>query len=110
MRGACPTLAPLTEVIAMSKEKPANVVDFPNAPKKKPSHERIWGKDVVSHGYTAVPSILIRAQTRLGLSPLQFNILVQLLEYWRDPQRKPFPSKNELAKRIGKKPKTIQTN
>lgn len=34
----------------------------------------------------------------------------QLLDYWRDPARAPFPSKADLAARIGCKPKTIQTN
>jgi DNA-binding MarR family transcriptional regulator len=74
------------------------------------SHERIWGKLVLSHGYTAVPSILIQAQRRLGVTPLQFNIIAQLLDYWRNPERAPFPSKADLATRIGVKPKTIQAN
>ena len=46
----------------------------------------------------------------MGVTPLQFNILVQLLDYWRDPDRAPFPSKLDLATRIGVKPKTIQLN
>jgi predicted transcriptional regulator len=41
---------------------------------------------------------------------MQFNILVQLLDYYRDPHRAPFPSRAELGRRIGVKPKTIQTN
>lgn len=89
----------------------ATVVDFPKKPPKTASsHERIWGKPVLGHGYTALPSMLIQAQSRLGISPLQFNILAQLLDYWRDPARAPFPSKADLANRIGCKPKTIQTN
>jgi DNA-binding transcriptional regulator YhcF (GntR family) len=36
--------------------------------------------------------------------------LAQLLDYWRDPSRAPFPSTKDLADRIGCKPKTIQTN
>ena len=86
------------------------VVAFPARAKPVASHERIWGKPVLSHGYTALPSILIRAQSRLGITPLQFNIIVQLLDYWRDPERAPFPSKAELADRIGCKPKAIQIN
>lgn len=88
----------------------ATVVDFPKTAKKVPSTERIWGKAVASHGYAGVPNILMRSQARLGLSPLQFNIVVQLLEYWHDPSRPPFPSKEELAGRMGIKAKTIQTN
>ncbi|SDQ29079.1 helix-turn-helix domain-containing protein [Pseudovibrio sp. Tun.PSC04-5.I4] len=78
--------------------------------KKQSSTERIWGKDVCSHGYAGVPSILIRCQQRLGLNPTQMNIILQLLNYWHDPRRKPFPRKKELADRIGVTPKTIQNN
>lgn len=81
-----------------------------NLPRTPSSHERIWGKSILAHGYTALPSILIQAQRRLGISPLQFSILVQLLDYWRDPARAPFPSKVDLADRIGCQPKTIQIN
>lgn len=88
----------------------STVVEFPKPPKKANSTERIWGRTVTSHGYAGIPNILIRGQSRLGLSPLQFNIIVQLLEYWHDPARPPFPSKEELAVRMGVKPKTIQTN
>lgn len=88
----------------------ATVVEFPPPAKTASSTERIWGKSVTRHGYAGIPNILIRAQSRLGLSPLQFNIVVQLLEYWRDPARPPFPSKEELALRMGVKAKTIQTN
>lgn len=87
------------------------VVQFPKRPKRTPSStERIWGCAVISHGYTGVPSILIQAQHRLGLSPLQMNIIIQLLDYWRDPNRHPFPTKKELANRIGVTDKTIQNN
>lgn len=89
----------------------ANVVNFPAAPAKaEASRVRIWSRPVVALGYTALPSVMIQAQRRLGITPLQFNILTQLLDYWREPGRAPFPSKAELADRIGVKPKTIQTN
>lgn len=89
----------------------ASVVPFPKEPKKKASStERIWGKAVYGHGYTGVPSVLIQGQRRLGITPLQMNIILQLLDYWIDPARKPFPSKKDLAARIGVTPKTIQTN
>ena len=95
----------------MTEPATATVVEFPKSPPKKAaSHERIWGKPILGHGYTALPSMLIQAQSRLGITPLQFNILAQLLDYWRDPARAPFPSKNDLANRIGCKAKTIQTN
>lgn len=89
----------------------ATVVEFSKPMAKRvSSHEAIWGKLVLGHGYTALPSMLIQAQSRLGITPLQFDILAQLLDYWRDPARAPFPSKIDLANRIGCKAKTIQTN
>ena len=92
-------------------EEKGKIVDFPKTgARKASSQERIWGKAVLRHGYTGVPSILIQAQSRLGITPLQMNVIVQLLGYWRDPDRRPFPSKKELAGRIGVTDKTIQNN
>lgn len=67
--------------------------------RKKSSTEKIFGSDVMGHGYTAVPNIMVRAQSRLGLNAAQFNILVQLLSYYMDPARPPFPTKRELRER-----------
>jgi hypothetical protein len=96
----------------MTEPAAENILEFPTTkPIRKPSStEAIWGKPVAAHGYAGVPSILIRAQGRLGLSPMQFSIVVQLLEYWREPSRKPFPSKSDLAERMGVSEKAIQLN
>ena len=89
----------------------SNVVSLPRSHKgEASSHERIWGKTVLRHGYTGIPVVLIKAQMRLGITPLQMNIIIQLLSYWYDPDRPPFPSKKDLADRIGVCPKTIQNN
>jgi hypothetical protein len=99
-------------IVAMSSmQDTASIVSFPKEPKKKPSStERIWGKAVNSHGYTGVPSVLIQGQRRLGITPLQMNIILQLLDYWIEPSRKPFRRKKELAARIRVTEKTIQNN
>ena len=96
----------------MTAPTSSTVLAFPPKANTKTasSHEKIWGKAVVANGYAGIPSILIQAQSRLGLTAMQFNILVQLLDYYRDPNRAPFPSRAELGRRIGVKPKTIQTN
>ncbi len=89
----------------------AEIIDFPKeASKKASSTERIWGKAVYKHGYAGIPSILIQAQQRLGINSMQMNIIVQLLDYFYEPSRKPFPTKRELATRIGVTEKTIQIN
>lgn len=96
----------------MTASKPeADVISFPKpASKKSSSTERIWGKAVYSHGYAGIPSILIQGQRRLGVNSMQMNIIIQLLDYWFEPSRKPFPMKQDLAKRIGVTAKTIQNN
>jgi hypothetical protein len=76
----------------------------------KSSTERIFGTKVLSHGYTGIPNILLRGQKRLGLGATQFNIVAQLLSYWIDPNRPPFPSKRELAGRIGITEQTLRIN
>ena len=90
----------------------AEVINFANAPgvRATPSTEKIWGKAVYSHGYAGIPSIFIQAQRRLGINPTQMNIIIQLLDYWHEPTRRPFPTKKDLSKRIGVTDKTIQNN
>ncbi len=88
------------------------VVPFPAPVEETPSgnFEKIWGKKVKLHGYAAVPSIMVRAQRRLGINTTQFCILVQLIEYLRIPGRDPFPTKQQLADRIGIKASTVKAN
>ncbi len=74
------------------------------------STTRIFGSKVMSHGYTGVPNILLRSQAKLKLTPTQFNIIVQLLSYWYQPDQPPFPSKQELADRIGITTDTLRIN
>ncbi|MFA1827124.1 helix-turn-helix domain-containing protein [Xanthomonas campestris] len=82
----------------------------PAAPRKTPSHEAIWGRPVVRFGYAAIPSILLQGQRRLGLNNTQAMICIHLLDYWHHEDRRPFPSKRDLARRMGVTEKTIQTN
>ncbi len=93
---------------------PKTVLPFPKpaapAGKSISSTEKIWGKAVYSHGYAGVPSLLIQGQRRLGINTTQMNIIIQLLDYWHEPSRKPFPTKKDLAQRIGVTDKTIQNN
>lgn len=78
--------------------------------KSASSTELIFGSQVMTHGYTALPNVFVRSQKRLGISTTQFNIIVQLLSYWIDPKRPPFPSKRELASRIGITEQTLRIN
>ena len=67
--------------------------------------ERKWGKKVMALGFCVVPSLLLRAQPRLGLNPTQLAVLMQLCDYWWDSDRKPFPGKKALGERLGLGPR-----
>ncbi|MFG6509616.1 helix-turn-helix domain-containing protein [Sulfitobacter sp. 1A15333] len=82
----------------------------PKPQKKKSSTAVIFGEKVLSHGYTGLPNILVRGQSRLGITTTQFNIIAQLLSYYIDADRPPFPSKKELATRMGITPQTLRIN
>jgi len=75
---------------------------------KKSSTEKIFGAAVMGHGYTGVPNIMVRAQARLGLNAAQFNILIQLLSYYMDPGRPPYPTKRQLKQRTGLSDATLK--
>lgn len=62
--------------------------------------EAKWGVDVMAMGFCVLPSLLFRAQRRLGLNPTQLAVLLQLADFWWDAGRKPFPKKADLADRL----------
>lgn len=92
------------------KAAPAPTAEQVGPVEKKSSTERIFGTKVMDHGYTALPNILMRGQKRLGISTTQFNIVAQLMSYWFDPARAPFPSKRDLALRMGITEQTLRIN
>lgn len=106
------TKKPPAAAESTSKKKVAGEVPPADTKGKKniPSHEAIWGKAVIGYGYAAIPSIFLQAQKRLGLNCTQAMICIQLLGYWHFKDRRPFPSKRELAERMNLSEKTIQTN
>ena len=84
-----------------------NVIRFPSKETGRAS-EKKWGKEVIELGFCIVPSLLLRAQNRLGLSPTQLAVLLQLCDFWWDRERKPYPSKAVLAERLGLSPRQVQ--
>jgi len=83
--------------------KPAPVVKATN----KASAEK-WGQAVMDLGFCLVPSLLLRAQRRLNLSPTQLAVLLQLCDFWWDKERKPFPSKETLSQRLSLSERQVQ--
>jgi len=90
------------------KKNTAEIVPIRLGKKTAQVSEKKWGKAVMKLGFTIIPSLLLRAQQRLGLNPTQLAILLQLADYWWDEERKPYPSKKALSDRLGLSPRTIQ--
>ncbi len=89
----------------------ASIVQLSAAVKKadtRKASEKKYGKPVMDLGFCIVPSLLMWAQARLGINTVQFNIIMQLADFWWDPERKPYPAKKLLSDRIGMSERQIQ--
>jgi DNA-binding transcriptional regulator YhcF (GntR family) len=67
-----------------------------------------WGRELIEAGWTLVPNTIIERQKKLGLDPLDLNILLHLMSYWWEPGNKPRPSKRTVAEAVGRDPRTVQ--
>ena len=85
----------------------AEVIKLP-VRKAGKSSERKWGRPVMDLGFCIIPSLLLRAQARLGLNPTQLTLLMHLADYWWDVDRKPYPSKKTLGERVGLSARQVQ--
>jgi DNA-binding HxlR family transcriptional regulator len=88
--------------------KAATVPAKRKKPRRPRAFEEKWGADVRQLGFTMVPSLLFKAQQRLGLSPTQLVVLLQLIDHWWDLERHPWPSKELLSTKIGINPRQVQ--
>lgn len=59
-------------------------------------------------GFTAIPTMLFRVQGRLGIGPVEFNVLLQIVSHWWAADAWPYPSKETIAQRIGRTPRQVQ--
>lgn len=77
-------------------------------PDNRKASEKKFGKPVMDVGYCITPSLLMKAQARIGLNPVQFNIVMHLFDQWWSAERRPWPSKRTLAERMGMSERQIQ--
>jgi len=91
-----PAVAKEQKVVALFSEK------------DKKESEKKWGKAVMSHGYCIFPSILLQAQSRLGVSAQEMVVLLQLAEHWWRADSKVFPKKEVIAQRVGLSSRQVQ--
>jgi hypothetical protein len=85
-----------------------NVVELRPQKALQRKSEQKWGADVMARGFCILPSMLFRAQHRLGLNLGQLALVVQIAEFWWEASKNPYPKKETLAARLGISPKQVQ--
>lgn len=86
----------------------ANIFTLPGIGKPKKSGKEKWSAAIMARGYSTLPSILFWGQGRLGLSPDEFNVLLQLISHWWTADQDPHPAKKTIAMRMGKSERMVQ--
>lgn len=88
----------------------STVVQMPKTKRQKDdkTFECKWGKQVTQQGFSMIPSLLFRAQSRLGLNPTQLAIILHIADFWWEKENKPYPGKEKLAARLGISARQIQ--
>lgn len=94
-------------MVSDTKAQASNVVQLPQKAASRAS-EKKWGKAVCDLGFSIIPSLIFRAQARLGLNATQLAVLLQLADYWWDQDRHPYPSKATLGERLQLSPRQVQ--
>lgn len=69
--------------------------------------EQKWSEQIIGHGFTAVPNLLIEYRQYLGLTTTDFYVLMAIEKYRWDNIQKPWPSLSALAELTNLSTKTI---
>ena len=86
----------------------SSVISEKNEKSSQLALEGRWGKSALSMGWTAVPSSLFFLQGTLSISPVAFNVLVNLLTHWWKVHEWPHPSQESIAMRMSVSVRTVQ--
>ena len=66
-----------------------------------------WG-DALDTGFQVVPDALLKYQVRLGLSPFDVVLLLNITTHWWMAADLPYPRLSTLAERMGTSPRTVE--
>jgi predicted transcriptional regulator len=100
---------PFAAAVSPPTAAPSNVIELATLGKadKAKSKER-WSGAVMDRGHSIVPTIMLWGQAKLGLTPDELNVLLQLVSHWWYAGNDPHPSKETIAARMKKHPRTVQ--
>ena len=71
-------------------------------------HEK-WGEIIKGYGggFTAVPNLILKKQSELGLKPNELNVLINLIRFWWSTEKLPFPDLGIMAIEMGVSERTL---
>lgn len=93
-------------MVTAKKSSDGVVVELGGTAKKR--SEKKWGVVTMKPGFLLLPSILLRAQKRLGLNPSHINLILHLCDHWWSEESVPWPKKQTIADRMGISAKQVQ--
>lgn len=72
-----------------------------------------WGLKVIGRGFTIIPSDLLRINSYLKqkdeqISPTEMLVLLNLISYWWEDDKMPWPSKATIARNVGLSTRQVQ--
>ena len=69
--------------------------------------QELWG-DALSYGFVGVPTLLLKHQGDLQISPQEMVVLLNLLASWWEAGNLPFPRTTTIASRSGLSVRVVQ--
>ena len=93
-----------------SKKMPGeNVVVMPSK-KAILESEKKWGVVTMRCHFTILPALLLRAGARIGISPTQLALIIQINDFWWNHEKWPWVTYAELGHRLNISEKVVQRN
>ncbi|WP_375144189.1 helix-turn-helix domain-containing protein [Escherichia coli] len=68
----------------------------------------IWGQNILSEGWTTIPNVLMKSQSKLNISNSELVLLLHLISFIHSPFAKIYPSIKLLSDRMNQDRRTIQ--
>jgi hypothetical protein len=65
-------------------------------------------KEAAEAGFQAVPDVLLRFQSRLGLDPVEVVILLNITMHWWEVDDLPYPAPAMIARRMGMSTRAVE--
>lgn len=71
-------------------------------------HEK-WGEIIRGYGggFTAIPNLILKKQSELGLNSPELNVLMNLIRFWWNLEKLPFPDIEKMAREMGVSKRTL---